>query len=143
ARQGWLNTLLPTYYALDTLKTLGVLSGAGFQPAIPTRSASEEITPLHRAAFQPAKDAETNPRPPSATLPPNFKVFSLQLEAHGQGSPADAVELADSLNIHLWGAKNAKPEWIARAQHLANQQGVGVKFFAANEGYGTWIDIPG
>jgi hypothetical protein len=117
-RPGWLSNPLATYYALDTLQALGFLG----QPA------SDPIDRRFNAV---------------ASLPRDFKVFSIQIEAHGQGSPADAVELADSLGIHLWGAKNAKPEWIAHAQHLANRQGIGIKFFAANEGYGTWIDIPG
>jgi hypothetical protein len=47
------------------------------------------------------------------------------------------------LHIALWGAKNATPEWIARCQTLADQQRVPVKFFTANEEYGTWVNIPG
>jgi hypothetical protein len=47
------------------------------------------------------------------------------------------------LRIHLWGAKNAKPEWLGRAQSLADRQKVPVKFFVANEEYGTWVNVPG
>jgi hypothetical protein len=73
----------------------------------------------------------------------DLKVFSIQIEAHGQGSPAEAVDLAKSLRIHLWGAKNAKPGWIVRAQHIADKQKVPVKFFVANEEYGTLVTVPG
>src|SRR5581483_9007644 len=69
--------------------------------------------------------------------------FTIQIEAHGQGSPAEAVDLAHGLRIHLWGAKNAKPGWIARAQALADRQKVQVLFFVANEEYGTWVRVPG
>jgi prenyltransferase beta subunit len=117
-RPGWLSNPLATYYAVDTLKTLGYLG----QPT------ADPIDRRFNAAAPQTRE---------------LKVFSIQIEAHGQGSPADAVELAGDLNIHLWGTKNAKPEWINRAQQLAIQQGASVKFFAANEGYGTWIDIPG
>ncbi|MGI6457060.1 MAG: prenyltransferase/squalene oxidase repeat-containing protein [bacterium] len=77
------------------------------------------------------------------TLPDNLQVYSIQIEAHGQGSPAEAVELARALRIHLWGAKNAKPEWIQQAQRIANQQQVPVQFFVSNEEYGTWVNVPG
>jgi hypothetical protein len=53
------------------------------------------------------------------------------------------VDLAAALRIHLWGAKNAKPEWITRAQQIADQRKTPVKFFVANEEYGTWVNVPG
>jgi hypothetical protein len=116
-RPGWLSNPLAAYYALDALDALGALSDAPVRKAQPaTRKTS---------------------------FPPDLKVFSAQLEAHGQGSPAEAVDLARALRIHLWGAKNAKPEWLARAQSLAEQQRVPVKFFASNEEYGTWVNVPG
>jgi hypothetical protein len=117
-RPGWLSNPLATYYALDTLKTLGYLG-------------------------KPTSDPNDRRSNAAISLPSDLKVFSIQIEAHGQGSPADAVELADSLNIHLWAAKNAKPGWIARAQQIANQQGASVKFVNANEGYGIWMNVPG
>jgi prenyltransferase beta subunit len=116
-RAGWLSNPLAAYYALDALAALSALAES---------SATSAGRGLSKAA-----------------IPHGLKVFSLQLEAHGQGSPAEAVDLADSLRIHLWGAKNAKPQWIARAQALADQQQTGVAFFASNEEYGTWIDLPG
>jgi len=115
-RPGWLSNPMATYYALDALAALSALHS------------------------RPARKSQIVNR---KSLPSNLKVFSLQLEAHGRGSPAEAVELARSLRIHLWGAKNAKPEWLARAQAIADQQSVPVKFFISNEEYGTWVNVPG
>lgn len=116
-RPGWLSNPLATYYALDALDALGALNTA------------------------PARKPQT--AKPKSSLPADLKIFSIQLEAHGQGSPSEAVDLARALRIHLWGAKNAKPEWLARAQSLADQQNVPVKFFVSNEEYGTWVNVPG
>jgi len=112
---GWLSNPVATYYAVDALATLNAL------------------------------DSPPEPQPPAKrqSLPGDLKVFSAQVEAHGQGSPSEAVDLARSLRIHLWGAKNARPAWIARAQQLADQQNVPVKFFVANEEYGTLVSVAG
>jgi hypothetical protein len=116
-RPGWLANPLATYYALDSLAALGALDSVQFPKRI-------------------VNQREYSPHP-------DLRVFSIQIEAHGQGSPAEAIDLADTLRIHLWGAKNAKPEWLARAQALANREGIPTQFFVANEEYGTWIDVPG
>jgi hypothetical protein len=116
-RRGWLSNPMATYYALEALDTLGAL---------------HPLPELQRRA----------PRP-RVELPSGLRVFSMQIEAHGQGSPAEAVDLARALRIHLWGAKNAKPEWLDRAQAIADEQKVPVKFFVANEEYGTWVNVPG
>jgi hypothetical protein len=116
-KPGWLSNPLATYYALDTLAALGQLDSFSVKPP--------------------------RTRPVKTALPRGLKVFSIQIEAHGEGSPADAVELARSLRIHLWGAKNAAPEWLARAQAIADARKVAVKFSVANEEYGTWVDVPG
>jgi hypothetical protein len=116
-RPGWQSNPMATYHALDALAALDAL----------------ESTPA-------ARPHTTSVRP---SLPWDLKVFSIQLEAHGRGSPAEAVDLARALRIHLWGAKNAKPEWIARAQAIAGEQKVPVTFFVSNEEYGTWVDILG
>ena len=116
-RAGWFSNATATYYALDALDALGAL---------------DTLATLRRRA----------PRV-RAVLPAGLKVFSIQIESHGQGSPADAVELARGLSIDLWGAKNAKPEWLARARQIATARQVPVKFFVANEEYGTWVDVPG
>lgn len=116
-RPGWASNPVATYYALDALDALDSLDGA----------------PENRG-----------PAPAQrAPLPWGLKVFTIQIEAHGQGSPAEAVDLARALRVHLWGAKNARSDWIARAQELADRHKVPVTFFAANEEYGTWVDTPG
>ncbi len=116
-RPGWAGNPLATYYALDALDALGALDD-----------------------LQPTRKPKAQSRP---ALPADLKVFSIQLEAHGQGSPAEAVYLAQALRIHLWGAKNAKPGWIARAQAIADARRAPVRFFVANEEYGTWVKVPG
>lgn len=115
-RPGWQSNPLATYYALDALSALGVLENL----------------------------AKQTPRPAiKKSLPKDLKVWSMQIEAHGQGSPTEAVLLAKSLRIHLWGAKNASAKWLAKAEAIADEEKVPVKFFVANEEYGTWVDIPG
>src|ERR1043166_8713268 len=116
-KPGWLSNPLATYYALDTLAALGQLDNYSVK--------------LPRA------------RRAKASLPRGLKVFSIQIEAHGNGSPADAVELARSLRIHLLGAKNAAPEWLVTGRAIADARKVPVRFFVANEEYGTWVDMPG
>ena len=116
-RPGWASNPLATYHVLDALNALGALEESPGAPKhLPRRTQA---------------------------WPENLKVFSAQIEAHGQGSPAEAVDLAHSLRIHLWGAKNAKPAWMARAQAIADQRRVPVRFFVANEEYGTWVNVPG
>ena len=118
-RMDWHSNPLATYYALDALNTL---------------SALDQL---------PRTKPSRNSRPDRPQLSSDLKVFSIQIEAHGAGSPADAVHLARSLKIDMWGAKNPKPGWIEAAQALADGQRAPVKFFVANEEYGTWIDVPG
>ncbi len=119
-RPGWQSNPMATYLALDALEALGALA------------AIETLTPARR-------------RPPAARVspPPGLKVFSIQIQAHGTGSPADAVELADALHIDLWGAKLARPEWLAAARACAAERKVPVRFFAADEEHGCWMDVPG
>ena len=116
-RPGWLSNPLATYHALDALAGLGEL---------------DSVATLKRRA--PRRKAQ---------LAENLKVWSIQIESHGTGSPVEAVALAAALRIDLWGAKNAKPAWLARAQALATDQRVPVQFFRANEEYGTWTEVPG
>jgi hypothetical protein len=115
-RAGWLSNATATYFALDALAALDSLDNA------PTRKF---------------------PIANRKSLPADLKLFTIQLEAPGNGSPSEAVDLARSLRIHLWGAKNAKPEWITRAQSIAQERKVPVQFFVSNEEYGTWVDVPG
>ncbi|MSU23905.1 MAG: prenyltransferase [Opitutus sp.] len=116
-RPGWLSNPLATYYALDAFEWLGEL---------------KSVATLKRRA--PQRKTE---------LPRNLKVWSMQIESHGTGSPAEAVALASALRIDWWGAKNARPEWLARVRALAAEQKVPVQFFRANEEYGTWVEVPG
>jgi hypothetical protein len=116
-RPGWASNPVATYYALDALDALDAINS----------------TPAERKSL---------PRR-NELLPSGLDVFSIQIEAHGQGSPAEAVDLALALHIHLWGVKNARPGWIARAQALADRANVPVRFFVSNEEYGTWVNVPG
>ena len=116
-RPGWASNASATYHALDALTALGELGS---------------VSRVRR-----------RPRPAAEILPDGLGIFSIQIEAHGQGSPAEAVDLARSLKIDLWGAKNARPEWLARARAIASAERAPVEFFVANEEYGTWVDVPG
>ena len=116
-RVGWPSNPLATFYAVDSLATVGALGDA--------LSGQKEVA--ERAA----------------EIPADMKVWTIQIEAHGAGSAADAVELARGLHIHLWGCKNSKDGWIERAQQIADREKVPVKFFIADEEYGTFTDIPG
>lgn len=115
----------------------------GWQPNLPaTRLVLETANSLDQWQSLPVEASDITPLPPPS-IPANLKAFSIQIEAHGTGSVADAVEMARLLRIHLWGAKNASADWIARAQARADREQVPVTFFAANEEYGTWVTVPG
>jgi prenyltransferase beta subunit len=121
-RPGWPSNPVATYYALGALAILEALQ------ARPDPGARGMLS-----ARKPAPDK----------LPADLKLFTAQIEAPGHGSPADAVELARSLRIHLWGAKNSPAGWIEKAQALADRLQVPVTFFVANEEYGTFVTVPG
>ena len=116
-RPGWLSNATATYYALDALNVLGALDTIATVKRRPLRART--------------------------ALPGGLKIFSAQVESHGTGSPAEAVDLARSLKIDLWGAKNGKPGWTARVREIAAQEKVPLLVFTADEEYGTWVDIPG
>ena len=120
-RPGWFSNPMATRHALEALAVLDALPAA-------QKLASRKSPQLPK---------------PKSSLPSDLKVFSIQIEAHGKGSPTEAVDLARALRIHLWGAKNAKPDWIARVQAIADAEQVPVNFFVANEEYGTWVNVPG
>jgi prenyltransferase beta subunit len=119
--------------------------GFGFRPGLP----SDPVATYHALSALGALNAldRLNAALPAprevAALPEGLRAFTIQLQAQGCGSPAEAVELARVLHIHLWGAKNATPQWITRAQTLANERQVPVTFFVSNEEYGTFISLPG
>ncbi|WP_404304362.1 prenyltransferase/squalene oxidase repeat-containing protein [Neorhodopirellula lusitana] len=121
-RPGWISNPLSTYHVVDALACLELTAEVDRPPSKLTDTPSPTL---------------------ADPLPQNLKVFSAQIESHGTGSPRDAVLLAQRLGIHLWGAKNAKPEWMTAAQRIADQDGVAVQFVFADENYGTWIQVPG
>ncbi len=118
-RPGLPSTPVSTYYAIDALKTLDSFTSLNTAPP---------VKPV------PAKKPEDLS---------GYKVYTVQFEASGSGSPAEAVMLADSLKINLWGAKNATPQWLATAQKIADKNKVPVHFFIADESYGKDVSIPG
>jgi hypothetical protein len=118
-RPGWPSNPEATYRALDAMQALKAMD----------RLSSSRAPRVRGLKRQP--------------LPEDLKVFTIQIEAHGNGSCAEAVEIARALRIDLWGAKNAPAGWIAKAQGIADRRNVPVKFFVANEEYGTFVDVPG
>ncbi|MDB5348131.1 MAG: Prenyltransferase and squalene oxidase repeat protein [Schlesneria sp.] len=116
-RPGWASNAVATRYALESLASLNALDRLDAIPSPPPKTI--------------------------VALPKNLRVYTIQIEAHGTGSPHDAVALARDLKIDLWGAKNASPRWLKTAQAIADREKLPVTFFAANEEYGTWIDVPG
>jgi prenyltransferase beta subunit len=116
-RPGRLSDPMSTVRAIESLSSLGALDH------------------LRTAARRPA--------PAPERLPDGLQPFTIQIQAPGLGSPAEAVELARALKIHLWGAKNTTAAWIARAQEIADRNRVPVTFFVADEEYGTFVSLPG
>jgi len=117
--------------------------GFGDRPGLPSRPEATYYALDALAALGETPGADRRPAPAVRKLPAGLKPFTIQIEAQGNGSPAEAVELARALRIHLWGAKNAQPGWIARAQAVAAQRAVPVRFFVSNEEYGTFVGLPG
>ncbi len=117
-RPGVPSNPVSTYYAIDALKALDALSSLDKVKARRTISGN----PLSFSGYN---------------------IYTVQFEASGSGSPEEAVMLADSLKIHLWGAKNAEPDWVTRAQNIADEKKVSVTFFTSNEPYNKNITIPG
>jgi prenyltransferase beta subunit len=115
--QNALPSLTATYYALDALRMLGAT--ASFSRRRPTST--------------------VNAKP----LPEGLKIYSAQIEAPGNGSPVEAVSLAEKLKIHLWTAKNSPDGWIAEAQKHAEARGLDIQFARGDEEYGTYTSLPG
>ncbi len=129
---------------LDYVRSLWNADGGfGDRPGLASRP---ESTARALAAFNALQATPRSKRRPAILpkpLPSGLKPFTIQIEAQGNGSPIEAVELARALRIHLWGAKNAVPGWIERAQAIAGERKVPVQFFVSNEEYGTFIEVPG
>jgi hypothetical protein len=113
-RPGRPSNPVATFRALDALRILG-------------------------AKPQTARAKQTTPK----RLPRGLRVFTMQIEAPGAGSPAEAVELARALRVHIWAAKNAAPGWIARCQEVADNRKVPVLFCVGNEEYGSYQRLEG
>ncbi len=115
-REGAASSATATYQACDVLSVLGGgLGGAAHR----------------RRAFKPV------------AVPEELHAFTIQFEAPGEGSVVEAVELAQRLRIHLWGAKNSPSGWLGAARECAATRGVPVTFFPSNEEYGTRVGVPG
>jgi prenyltransferase beta subunit len=109
---------MATFYAIDALKAMSAF-------------AVLEATPFK--GYSTKKQADFS----------GLKVFTVQFEASGTGSPAEAVMLADSLHINLWGTKNSTPSWRATAQKIADEKKVPVVFFQSDEAYGKTVTVDG
>lgn len=107
---------LATYYALDCLRMLNHVPRFKEKPAARARHAS---------------------------IQPGMRVFSAQVEAPGNGSPREAVLLANALGIHLWTAKNSPDGWVREARRIAAEEKAPVEFHIADEEYGTYVSLPG
>lgn len=115
---GLASTPMATFYAIDALKALSSLN---------------VLDTPHFTKYPKKKPADLS----------GLKIFTVQFEASGVGSPAEAVMLADSLHINLWGCKNSTPAWRATAQKIANERKVPVIFFQADEAYGKTVTVQG
>jgi hypothetical protein len=107
---------LATFYALDCLRLLD-RQPSGSRPAAPT--------------------AKRHP------VPDDYRVFSIQIEGPGEGSPRDAVLLANTLGIHIWAAKNSPPGWVEEARKIAKEAGAAVEFMIGNEEHNTYLKVDG
>jgi prenyltransferase beta subunit len=116
---GFPSTPMATFYAIESLRILGALRELEKSKKIIAVSTQSELDLSE------------------------YKIYTVQFQAHGTGSPSEAVMLANNLGIHLWGAKNASKDWIETAQKIADDRKIPVKFFHSNEDYGRYIQIDG
>jgi hypothetical protein len=122
-RPGAKVNLTATYYALDALRILQA--------------------PLHAEAHRAHAEAHRAHAIRRTQLPPGLHIYSAQIEAPGEGSPTEAVALAEALGIHLWTAKNTPQGWIAEAQRVADACRADVQFARGDEEYGTFTRVAG
>jgi hypothetical protein len=96
--------------------------------------------------FLEAREHGSTDKAPTArthAIPAGSRVFTIQVEAPGAGSPTEAVFLAEKLGIHIWAAKNAAEGWIDEAQRVARLRKAPTLFAVGNEEYGTYVELPG
>ncbi|MES2276716.1 MAG: prenyltransferase/squalene oxidase repeat-containing protein [Bacteroidota bacterium] len=117
-RPGVHSAPVATYYAIDALKMLDAFGA------------------LAKAA---APKPIVEPKPDFT----GYKVYSVQFQGQGGGSPQEAVMLADRLHIQLWGAKYPVKGWIEEAQRIAKERNVPVTFFIADEPHDNDVTIAG
>lgn len=117
-RPGLHSTPVASFYAIESLAELGMLS----------------------ALDKSGKANRIEEEKPDFT---GYRIFTVQFQAHGQGSPKEAVMLADSLNIDLWGVKYPVKGWIKEARRIAAQMNVPVTFFMSNEPHDNLVTVPG
>ncbi|MEN0052411.1 MAG: prenyltransferase/squalene oxidase repeat-containing protein [Mucilaginibacter sp.] len=117
-RPGLHSTPIATYYAIDALKVLNGFSA------------------LDKAAMS---------KPLSVSNPDftGYKVYTVQFQGQGGGSPLEAVMLADRLKIQLWGAKYPAKGWVEEAQKIADAKKVPVTFFLADEPHDNDVTVDG
>ncbi len=77
------------------------------------------------------------------SIPDDHRVWTMQIEAPGKGSPEEAVTVAESAGVHIWAAKNSPPGWTEAAQAVAARRKVNVQFAVGNEEYDTFTTVPG
>jgi prenyltransferase beta subunit len=79
----------------------------------------------------------------TAAIPSDYRVWTMQIEAPGKGSPEEAATIAEAAGVHIWAAKNAPPGWIESSQAAADRRGIPVRFAVGNEEYGTLVKLQG
>jgi len=117
-RPGLHSTPVASFYAIDALKELDMIK---------TLNKSEK------------PKAIVEIRPDFS----GYNVYTVQFQAQGQGSPKEAVMLADSLNIDMWGVKYPVDGWITEAQRIADENKIPVTFFMSNEPHDNLVTVPG
>ncbi|MEJ7691730.1 prenyltransferase/squalene oxidase repeat-containing protein [Daejeonella sp.] len=118
ARLGLHSTPVASFYAIDALKVLNAINAL-------------DKSVKRKEAIEPKPDFS------------GHQVYTVQFQAHGQGSPLEAVMLADSLKIHLWGVKYPVAGWLEEAQKIAQNKNVPVTFFMSDEPHDNLLSIPG
>ncbi len=78
-----------------------------------------------------------------APLASDLRVWTMQIEAPGKGSPEEAATVAEATGVHIWAARNPEPGWLEAAQSAADRRKIPVLFAAGIEEYGTLIALPG
>lgn len=117
-RPGLHSTPVASFYAIDALKDLNALSAL-------------DKSPKPKAVVEPKQDFS------------GYHIYTVQFQAQGQGSPQEAVMLADSLHINLWGVKYPVKGWLEEAQRIAGLRKVPVSFFISNEPHDNLLTVPG